>query len=268
MATLPLITYSEGEVKNPVLESFKSSFSRVWLCSQNVSELLCQRPCHALTAHWAKGPKLQFVSILAALPADELLLAGWDFISTAIPRARCTHSLWPELLDGAWIFPPQSHLGAFNVEWLHHHQLMAMPWCFPYGSPKSTSLIGVLRCPSSLSEPDGWAKEVESNSLEPKKTEGLCQLVKDKEGLWWSRPFSKRSKDFGYKKDESQFWERPGPCCYSPAGANSWILKKKIILLLQEPSLAWSWFTEQQTQAFKQWKYKTPKLHFPYPPHY
>jgi len=30
--------------------------------------------------------------------------------------------------------------------------------------------------------------------------EGLCQLVKDREGLWCSRPFGNCSKDFGYKK--------------------------------------------------------------------
>lgn len=77
----------------------------------------------------------------------------------------------------------------------------------------------------------------EQQSWSKKNGEGLCQLVKDREGLWWSRPFGNHSEDFGYKKYESQFWERPGLRCFSLAGANSWILNEICCCCCRNPPL-------------------------------
>lgn len=244
MATLSLITYSKGGAKNPVLETFQSSFSRVWLRSWNGLELLCGDPaplslptepkcqsfgpCQSHQLSWVANGSWLDGDKAAEMLKDHLRDHQGDFISAAVLGSCCTHSLWLEApgwsLDVDF-FPPRSHLGVFNGEWPHHWQMMAMPWCFPHGSPKSSSSFGVPHCPSSRLEPDGWAREVES-SLGPKTERSFVRWWRTENVYGGLDPSATTARIWGTKKYKSQFWEHLGPRCFAPAEASPWILNE------------------------------------------
>lgn len=155
------------------------------------------------------------------------------------PQSLLHAQLWSELLHGAWM-------------WIS--LLLSPTW------ERSSPWADVQAMGFSLhSEPDGRAGEVKSNSPRPIKQKGAVS-VGGREGSWCSRPFGNCSKGFGYKKYK-RFWEHPGPCCSSPARANSWILHKTC--WCRSPPLCGLLLQNSEHKTLKQWKYKTNlKLHF------
>lgn len=228
MAALPLTAYSKGEAKNPVLESFKSSFSRVWPCSQNISRLPCTDPA-TLSLH--TEPKGQSFSLCRSRRLSRLDGTSCPLLSPE-PVAHTVFGL------SSWMEPECGFLSS-----------SVPPGSIQCGVAPSSPAEGQAMGFFLHSEPDGRAGEVKSNSLRPKKLRGAMS-VGEREGSWCSRPFGNCSKDFGYKKYKSWFWEHPGPCCSSPARASSWILHKTC--WCRSPSLCGLVLQNSKHKTFKQ----------------